>query len=94
METMFCAYDLDDGEYEWFDDESDALDWVKGAISDHESEGIGEEAVDGGIGYMKVLKYTKWKVTDRKIDYEKRGEDWPFNDEWDEVGPLELIDAQ
>jgi len=93
MQYKYFAFDMDAGEMEFFITPEQALNWVNLAIDEHHEEGIGPESMDGGIGWGEIKQVSRWTVQERRSDYDARGEDWPFGEDWDVAGPLLLVDV-
>jgi len=93
MKYRFIVWDDDAGETDRFETMPEVRKWLADAIAEqHSEEYAGEEAVCGGIGWAEIKQVTKWEVTDKKSNYPE-GE-WPYNQDWDEIGELRLVDIE
>ncbi len=84
---------MDAGEHEYFETREQAVAWVNEAISYHHAEGVGECAMEGGVGWGEIKQSTVWEITDKKSNYDDPEEEWPYSDEFDEMGKLLLKDV-
>ena len=91
MKKNFIVYDLDSWEFEFFETEEEAIEACELWMKECSQEGVGEEAMTGGIGYAKIKASSRWKVTDLKSNHsEEEWCDMGYDPDWDEVGRLEL----
>lgn len=62
-------------------------------IIDRESEGLISELYDefgAGLVIAEIVEVSRIHVNERREDYEARGEEWPYDDEWAWKGEIRM----
>lgn len=91
MKYRFIVWDDDGGDTDRFETMPEVRKWLADVIADHHSDGVGEEAMCGGIGWAEIKQVTEWEVTDKRSNYPE--DEWPYDSDWDEIGELCLVDV-
>lgn len=73
----YVAYYHEESEYEQFDTTDEAVEWLKEQDCE---DGISEGTADGRNYIAEIKLVSQFVVTDRKEDYDARGEEWPYGD--------------
>ena len=95
----YIAFDATNYEYEPCNTFDEAKKWLR----ENDCEGISEETMEGGDFIAKITHRSKYTETDRKEDYHEHTdacpedcaeEEWPFDDAWDVVGKVEMVEVE
>ena len=84
------VYEPMNGEKTFFYSEEEALEFIKKELGDLISDGIPEEYVLGDLIVAKITHRSIFKITDEKKNYTDPEEEWPYGDEFDCVGDIEM----
>jgi viroplasmin and RNaseH domain-containing protein len=99
MSDKYIAFYACECEFETFETFEEAKKWLR----ENDYEGISEEAMEGGDFIAKITHRSKYTETDRKEDYHEHTdacpedcteEEWPFDDAWDVVGKVEMVEVE
>jgi hypothetical protein len=88
----YAVYEPIDGNLYYYETLEEAEAGTEKAIDYYSDDGIPEEYKNRELCILKVIKRSKYSVTDSKENYEN-AEDWPNNNDWDEVGKVEMVDV-
>jgi len=93
----YVAFDPAYGEYSTFDTLEEAKSWLIdiGLGDPRDCDPIPEEYINGEAWIAEIKYRSKYKITDRKENYpcsEDGESDWPYDDGYDVVGDLLMVD--
>jgi hypothetical protein len=92
MGDKFAVYEPIDGIFETYPTLEAAQKAAKSEIDDSCKEGeIPEEYMDEKLMVLQIFEVSRFRTTEWKKDYEARGEEWPFDDDFDDVGIIEMV---
>ena len=105
MEHRYYVRDDDTGDDDVFATKAEVDKWIADTFAEHMAEGVGEEAMNGGIWWAEIRQESAWVETDNKANYKYEYEDdipeddteseaWPYDNEFDTVGKLVMVDVK
>jgi hypothetical protein len=87
---QYRVYDPVDGDMHDCETLEEAEYCAQNCIDECE-DGCPEEYSNGELEILKVLKVSRFRVTDRKSDYE---DEWPYDSGCEEVGTIEMVEPE
>ena len=101
----YFAYNSDCGEQEAFETFEEAEAWLREFWKESASDGYDESTMDGGDFIAKITHRSEFVETDNKTNYcqidcsvcekdECEGEEWPYSNEFERVGRIELKEIE
>ena len=90
MNYNYIAYEAENHKIEIFTTFKEAEEWLLECCNEYaEEDGYSEEAKCGQCFIAKITHATSYRVTNEKKNYGD-DEEWPYSDELDSVGVLEM----